>query len=111
MTGAIHHIMNSILSFSLPDAEIGIPVDVELPTPDYGVKVSKLLLGSLTYLGEGGFSKVFRVPGFFLPDDPVPLAYKEFTRDQAVQARSVRAAIAFRTQGVARRSRPCLPRT
>lgn len=60
------------------------------------MKVSKANLGNLTYLAEGGFGRVFRADGFRLPADPTPLAYKEFTADQAGQADSAGAAVAFR---------------
>src|SRR5215813_12641909 len=60
------------------------------------MKLTKASLGSLTYLAEGGFGRVFRADKFRLPGDPAPLAYKEFTVDANVQARSAAAAVAFR---------------
>ena len=60
------------------------------------MKVRKAKLGQLTFLAEGGFGKVYRANGFTLPGDRTPLAYKEFTADHAAQARSARAAVAFR---------------
>lgn len=60
------------------------------------MRIEKKDLGTLTLLGKGGFGQVFRVGGFRLPDDPVDLAYKEFTRDEDEQARNAREAVAFR---------------
>lgn len=58
--------------------------------------VRKADLGPLTPISEGGFGKVYRADGFTLPGDTTPLAYKEFTSQQAVQARAARAAVLFR---------------
>jgi hypothetical protein len=60
------------------------------------MRVRKPELGELAELAEGGFGKVYRVPGYRLPGDPVPLAYKEFTSEEARQARSAEAAVSFR---------------
>jgi len=60
------------------------------------MKVGKAKLGQLTFLAKGGFGQVFWVNGFTLPGDQTPLAYKEFTAEHAVQARSARAAVEFR---------------
>lgn len=62
--------------------------------------VSKSQLGDLDYLNEGGFGQVYKVPDFRLPGDATPLAYKEFTGDEATLAKSRSAArlvVDFRT--------------
>ena len=60
--------------------------------------VRKADLGSLTKISEGGYGAVYRVPSSFrLPTAPAtPLAYKEFTRDEAVQAEAARRSVLFR---------------
>jgi hypothetical protein len=59
--------------------------------------VKKADLEPLTFLASGGFGAVYRVDGAFrLDDDPVPLAYKEFTKDQVRQAEAAQAVLAFR---------------
>jgi hypothetical protein len=58
--------------------------------------VRKADLGPLAPISEGAFGKVYRADGFTLPGDTTPLAYKEFTSQQAVQARAARAAVVFR---------------
>ena len=55
-------------------------------------------LGSRKYLAAGGFAEVFTVPGFSLPGDSTPLAYKRFTVDPAQQAGSAADSVAFREQ-------------
>ena len=60
------------------------------------MKVRKTKLGQLTFLAEGSFGRVFRADQFTLRGDPAPLAYKEFTSHEAAQARSAKAAVAFR---------------
>lgn len=60
------------------------------------MRVSKTSLGNLEELSEGGFGKVYRVPDYRLPNDPAPLAFKEFTSDVAEQAASAQRAVAFR---------------
>lgn len=61
------------------------------------MKVSRADLGPLTPLAQGAFGKVFRANAFTLAGDPTALAFKEFTVDEAVQARAARAAVEFRT--------------
>ena len=68
------------------------------------MKVRKTKLGQLTFLAEGRFGRVFRADQFTLRGDPAPLAYKEFTSHEAAQARSAKAAVAFRGENSARRS-------
>jgi len=63
---------------------------------DVAIRVRKADLGQLTQIGQGGFSKVFRVPGYVLPGDPAALAYKEFTVDVAAQGRSADSVVSFR---------------
>ena len=58
--------------------------------------IQKADLGSLTLLAEGAFGEVYRVPEYRLPGDPMELAYKEFTQEQAVRAKSAAAAVAYR---------------
>lgn len=58
--------------------------------------VPRTALRQLTPLAEGGFGKVYRAEGFTLPGDRTPLAYKEFTKQRAVQGRSASASVAFR---------------
>ena len=58
--------------------------------------VKKADLGHLDFLAEGGFGKVYRVASYRLPGDSSPLAFKEFTSQQAEQAKSARAAVKFR---------------
>jgi hypothetical protein len=60
------------------------------------MRVRRADLGQLDPLGEGGYGKVYRVPGYHLPGDPADLAYKEFTQEQAQQAHASGAAVAFR---------------
>ena len=60
--------------------------------------VSREQLGSLTQLGEGGFSKVYSVDQFSLPGTSTRLAFKEFTTEHAAQARATHAAVAFRAE-------------
>lgn len=60
------------------------------------MQVQRASLSGLTPLDEGGFGKVYRVAGFTLPGDRTPLAYKEFTREHAVQGRAASASVAFR---------------
>jgi eukaryotic-like serine/threonine-protein kinase len=59
--------------------------------------VRKADLGSLTKISEGGFGVVYRVPSFRLPTAPAtPLAYKEFTKDEAGQAETAQRSVLFR---------------
>jgi hypothetical protein len=59
--------------------------------------VRKSDLGSLTKISEGGFGVVYRVPSFRLPTAPAtPLAYKEFTKDEAEQAQTAQKSVFFR---------------
>jgi hypothetical protein len=60
------------------------------------MRVSEKILGSPKLISEGGFGKVYRLEGYQLPGDPTPLAYKEFTKDVADQARSAERAVDFR---------------
>jgi hypothetical protein len=60
------------------------------------VRIEKKILGSLTPLSKGAFGEVYRVGGYHLPGDPADLAYKEFTKDEALQAKSAAAAVAYR---------------
>ena len=62
------------------------------------MRVKKADLGHLVPLAKGGFGEVFRVPGYHLPGDHAALAYKQFTSQQAEQARSAEAAVSFRNQ-------------
>jgi hypothetical protein len=66
--------------------------------PVKALTIRKADLGKLVFLAEGGFGQVFRVDGFLLPDDPAPLAYKEFTTARAEQARSATTAVVFRAE-------------
>jgi serine/threonine protein kinase len=61
-----------------------------------GKAIRETSLGNLKYLASGGFAEVFAVPGFTLPGDTTPLAYKRFTVDHAQQTRSAQAAVKFR---------------
>jgi hypothetical protein len=59
--------------------------------------VRKADLGPLTKISEGGFGVVYSVPQYRLPGDPTtPLAYKEFTKDAAEQARTAERSVLFR---------------
>jgi hypothetical protein len=59
--------------------------------------VRKADLGPLTKISEGGYGVVYRVPSFRLPTDPAtPLAYKEFIKDEAEQARIAQRSVLFR---------------
>lgn len=59
--------------------------------------VRKADLGSLTKISDGGFGVVYRVPSFRLPTAPAtPLAYKEFTKDEAEQAETAKRSVLFR---------------
>jgi serine/threonine protein kinase len=59
--------------------------------------VRKADLGSLTKINEGGYGVVYRVPSFRLPAAPAtPLAYKEFTKDEAEQAATAQRSVLFR---------------
>lgn len=58
--------------------------------------VRKARLEPMTPVAEGGFGKVFRLDKFRLPGDPTPLAYKEFTKEKDVQAKSAAAVTSFR---------------
>lgn len=60
------------------------------------MRIEKRSLGPLTPLSKGAFGEVFRVGRYHLPGDPADLAYKEFTKDEAVQAKSAAAAVAYR---------------
>lgn len=60
------------------------------------MRIEKKSLRQLTPLAKGGFGEVFRVGGYHLPGDPADLAYKQFTTEVALQARSAQAAVAFR---------------
>ena len=57
--------------------------------------VSRAGLGELALLAGGRSGRVYRGEHLFLPADPTPLAYKEFTTDRANQ---VTAAVAFRDE-------------
>jgi len=59
--------------------------------------VMKADLGPLTKISEGGFGIVYSVPHYRTPRDPTtPLAYKEFTKDVAEQARTAERSVIFR---------------
>ena len=60
------------------------------------MRIEKWRLKPLTRLSKGGFAVVYRVGGYHLPGDSADLAYKEFTRDADVQAKSAAAAVAYR---------------
>lgn len=61
--------------------------------------VMKADLGPLTKLNAGGYGVVYSVPHYRLPGDPAtPLAYKEFTKDEAEQARTAERSVIFRDQ-------------
>jgi len=60
------------------------------------VRVEKSSLKPLKRLSKGAFGEVFRVGGYHLPGDPADLAYKEFTQEAALQAKSAAAAVAYR---------------
>ena len=45
---------------------------------------------------RAGSARSYRVGGYHLPGDPADLAYKEFTSDEAKQAKAAEAAVAFR---------------
>ncbi|GII62311.1 hypothetical protein Skr01_23960 [Sphaerisporangium krabiense] len=66
-------------------------------------------LGSLTYIAEGAFAKVYKVEGYTMPGDRAPLAYKRFTQAYDQQARSAAATVAFR-DGLSSRERDDLDR-
>lgn len=68
------------------------------PAGGRGLNVRKADLGALTALYESEPGRVFRAEEFFLPGDPVPLAYLEFSGEHAEKARAVRAAVGFRDQ-------------
>ncbi|HWF79302.1 MAG TPA: hypothetical protein VN695_01885 [Streptosporangiaceae bacterium] len=58
--------------------------------------VNKADIEPLAFLAQGGFGKVYRVEKYQLPKDPTPLAYKEFTSNEAEQAQSAKKAVDFR---------------
>jgi serine/threonine protein kinase len=60
------------------------------------MRVTRSTLGPLSFLAEGAFGKVYRVDRFRLPGDSTALAFKEFTSEQAEQARAASTAVAFR---------------
>ncbi len=61
--------------------------------------VMKADLGPLTELNGGGYGIVYSVPHYRLPEDATaPLAYKEFIRDEAEQARTAERSVIFRDQ-------------
>ena len=63
--------------------------------PSSLVTVSRENLGQLKFLSEGGLGAVYNAQ-VVLPGDTTPLAYKEFTSDNAAQAQSAQAVTAFR---------------
>lgn len=61
------------------------------------MRVRKTDLGQLTKISEGGYGVVYRIPHYRLPADPTtPLAYKEFSKDVAEQARTAERSVVFR---------------
>src|SRR5262249_3141128 len=53
-------------------------------------------LGRPRLIKSGGFGDVYRVDGIRLAGSRKPLAYKEFTCEQAMQARAARMAVDLR---------------
>ena len=60
------------------------------------MRVDRASLGPLKELAEGGFGKVFHAVQYHLPGDPSAIAYKEFTKEVAEQARAAENAVSFR---------------
>jgi hypothetical protein len=57
--------------------------------------VRRSALGRRTLIKSGGFGKVYRVDGFWLPGGRMALAYKEYTCDVAEQGCAARQAVEF----------------
>ena len=64
----------------------------------WGLNVRKADVGTLTPLYQSELERVFRAEEFFLPGDPTPLAYLEFTGERAERTRAAHAAAGFRGQ-------------
>lgn len=62
------------------------------------MRIRRAELGRLTPLAKGAFGAVFRAEEFLLAGDEVPLAYKEFTADQAEQVHTLESAVVFRAE-------------
>ena len=60
------------------------------------MRVNRASLGPLKELAEGGFGKVFHAEQYRLPGDASAIAYKEFTKKVAEQARAAQDAVSFR---------------
>lgn len=60
------------------------------------MKVRKQELGQPSFIAQGAFGAVYRVPGYHLPGDQTPLAFKEFTTDRAGQAKVAEKVVSFR---------------
>lgn len=60
------------------------------------MKVRKQELGQPSFIAQGGFGAVYRVPNYRLPGDQTPLAFKEFTTDWAGQAKVAEKVVSFR---------------
>jgi hypothetical protein len=58
--------------------------------------VRRAALGSRQFIKSGGFGDVYRVDGLRLSGNRQPLAYKEFTSEQALQARAARTTVELR---------------
>jgi hypothetical protein len=60
------------------------------------MNIRKQDLGATDFIASGAFGAVYKVPGYHLPGDPTPLAFKEFTTDQARQAKVAKKIVSFR---------------
>ena len=60
------------------------------------MRVDRASLGPLKELAEGGFGKVYHAVQYHLPGDPSAIAYKQFTKEVAEQARAAENAVSFR---------------
>ena len=60
------------------------------------MRVNRASLGPLKELAEGGYGKVYHAEQYRLPGDPSAIAYKEFTKQVAEQARAAEDAVSFR---------------
>ena len=60
------------------------------------MRVNRASLGPLKELAEGAFGKVYHARRYHLPGDSSAIAFKEFTKQVADQARAAENAVSFR---------------
>src|SRR5579863_5768440 len=60
------------------------------------MRVNRVGLGPLKELAEGAYGKVYHAEHYRLPGDSSAIAYKEFTKQKADQARAAEDAVSFR---------------